>query len=116
MLIFFRGLFPPDKQYLAKQLLDDSEIFPKQRPINLTNEEIGRICLAFSKMCERFPYLLKYDNRNAESIYHSSVVAKVEKELGFVDTFSDWGDKVDKDWEVEQVKEEEEGSLQLDED
>ncbi|VDI65532.1 dimethyladenosine transferase 1, mitochondrial [Mytilus galloprovincialis] len=59
-------LFPPDMPELTAKMFELSEVNPNLKPINLTNEEIGRLCHVYNYICEQHPYILSYDYRSPQ--------------------------------------------------
>jgi len=57
-----RRLFPVTlRPTLVETLLNDADVDGKLRPFQLSVEEFNRICIAYQKICQQHPTLLKYD-------------------------------------------------------
>ena len=80
--LFFRTLFPDDRQDLRDELIYRAEVEPEQRSYQFTIEEINRLCQVYQDICNRFPYIYHYDYRNKKSLQDYDRIRAVEKELG----------------------------------
>jgi dimethyladenosine transferase 1 len=79
-------LFPvPARQKLGKEMYNLAEIDPTTRPYQLTVEEFGRLCHAYSKICDRDPRLLKYNHRAARE-EREDFDSLYEEEQGLMET------------------------------
>ncbi|XP_065221222.1 dimethyladenosine transferase 1, mitochondrial [Planococcus citri] len=73
-----KNLFPELKQDLAVRMLEESEIHPKTRAMQLSVEEIGRLCFSYDKIIKEEPSLRKYDHHKTKD--DSSWQIKEEEE------------------------------------
>ena len=64
-----RRLFPVTmRPVLVETLLNDADVDGKLRPFQLSIEEFNRICIAYQKICQQYPTLLKYDPHSKAGI------------------------------------------------
>jgi len=62
-------LFPVTmRPVLVETLLNDADVDGKLRPFQLSIEEFNRICIAYQKICQQYPTLLKYDPHSKAGI------------------------------------------------
>ncbi|XP_045160524.2 dimethyladenosine transferase 1, mitochondrial-like [Mercenaria mercenaria] len=82
-----KTLFPNDQPDLLYELIDEARINPERKSTDFNINQIGRICHAYNKICQRLPYIYHYDYRNPKSKKEYEQICKLENELqyGLVD-------------------------------
>lgn len=59
-------LFPESYHHLTERMLEESEINKQTRALQLSVEEIGRLCFAYDKIIKENPTFIKYDHHKGK--------------------------------------------------
>ena len=66
-LMCCRTLFPVHREDLVREMFEVSDVDPQSRSYMLSVGEVGRLCHAYSAVCQREPDIFLYNYRDPEN-------------------------------------------------